>query len=82
MLSDFQRHSGDPVVDRWVDNVLIRDLTGRPERPKARFVKRRPVSIRALHRVKPDPMFGIDRPKCLCPAWSISQTILYWQERL
>lgn len=45
----FQRHGGDPEVDRWVDNVFIQNLTARPEPPKARFVKRRPVSVRAIH---------------------------------
>ena len=49
MLFDFQRHSGDPVVDRWVDNVFIQDVTARPQAPRARFVKRKPVTLRAMH---------------------------------
>ena len=47
MLFDFQRHGGDHIVDRWVDNVLLQDLTARPEPPRARFVKRKPVTKRA-----------------------------------
>jgi hypothetical protein len=49
MLFDFQRRGGDPVVDRWVDNVFIQDLTARAQPPRARFVRRKPVSLRALH---------------------------------
>ncbi len=49
MLFDFQRHHGDNVVDRWVDNVLIQDPAGRAQPPKARFVRRKPVSLRAMH---------------------------------
>ena len=49
MLFDFQRHGGDPVVDRWVDNVFIQDVTARPQAPRARFVKRKPVTLRAMH---------------------------------
>jgi hypothetical protein len=49
MLFDFQRHGGDPVVDRWVDNVLLQDLTSRPQPPRARFVRRKPVTLRAMH---------------------------------
>jgi hypothetical protein len=49
MLFDFQRHGGDPVVDRWVDNVFIQDLTARPQAPRARFVRRKPVTLRAMH---------------------------------
>jgi hypothetical protein len=49
MLFDFQRHGGDRVVDRWIDNVFLPDLTARPEPPRARFVKRKPVTLRAMH---------------------------------
>jgi hypothetical protein len=49
MLFDFQRHDGDPMVDRWVDNVFIQDLTSRAQPPRARFVRRKLVSIRAIH---------------------------------
>ena len=49
MLFDFQRHGGDHEVDRWVDNVFIQDLTGRSQPPKARFVRRKPVTLRAMH---------------------------------
>jgi hypothetical protein len=49
MLFDFQRHGGDPVVDRWVDNVFIQDLTARARPPRARFVRRKPVTLRAMH---------------------------------
>jgi hypothetical protein len=49
MLFDFQRHGGDAVVDRWVDNVFLQDLTARAQPPRARFVRRKPVTIRAMH---------------------------------
>jgi hypothetical protein len=49
MLFDFQRHGGDDVVDRWVDNVFIQNLTARPQAPRARFVKRKPVTLSAMH---------------------------------
>jgi hypothetical protein len=75
------------VIDRWLNNAFIRDPLSRPEPPRARWIKRKPVSVRALHRVKPDPIFGFDPPdydppECLDPAWSIAQSITYWQERL
>ena len=73
---------GDRVVDRWLNNVFIQRPAARPETPKARWVKRRPVSVRALHRVRPDPPFGFDPPMCVDPEWSNAQTIAYWEARL
>jgi hypothetical protein len=69
-------------VDRWVNNTFIQTPAARPSRPKARWVKRRPVSLRAMHRITPDPVFGFDPPECVDPAWSIAQTIAYWEARL
>ncbi len=47
MLFDFQRQIGDPLTDRWVNNVLFQQPM--PQAPRARFVKRKPVSLRAMH---------------------------------
>ena len=73
---------GDKVVDRWTNNVFIQKPLERPERPRARWVKRKPVSLRTIHRVTPDPIFGFDPPICVDPAWSNAQTIAYWEARL
>jgi hypothetical protein len=62
MLFDFQRHGGDPVVDRWVDNVFIQDLTARAQPPRARFVRRKPVTIRAMHVRSLDDMVRREAP--------------------
>jgi hypothetical protein len=73
---------GDVLVDRWTNNVLIQRPLERPEPPRARWVRRKPVSLRAIHRVKPDPIFGFDPPECVDPLWSTAQTIAYWEARL
>jgi hypothetical protein len=78
--ANLQRSYDD--TDRWINNVFIQRVAERPESPKARWVKRKPVSVRALHRVKPDPIFGFDPPVCVDPAWSNAQTIAYWDGRL
>jgi hypothetical protein len=48
------RQIANDGADRWVNNVLLRRLNAHPEPPRARYVKRRPVSIAALHIVKPE----------------------------
>jgi hypothetical protein len=48
------RQIANDGADRWVNNVLFRRLNAHPEPPRARYVKRKPVSIAALHIVKPE----------------------------
>jgi hypothetical protein len=70
-------------TDRWINNVMIRRPLANPQRPRARFVKRKPVSLRAM-RVRPitnlKPDIFEDQPFDFDPAWSTARTIQYWQE--
>jgi hypothetical protein len=72
-------------TDRWVNNVMFRRPLANPRRPRARFVKRRPVSLRAI-RVRPisdlRPNPFEDQPIDFDPAWSTARTIEFWQARL